>query len=66
MTSNEEKVAIRITELLKDSTLNLDQVGIYVARIKPTYLFSRLGDIVEAADQERDEINERPFHNSFY
>ena len=66
MTSDEEKVAIKITELLKDSTLNLDQVGIYVARIRPTYLFARLGEVVEAGDEEREEQIGRTFYNSFF
>lgn len=66
MISHEEKVAIKITELLKDSTLELDQVGIYVARVRPSYLLTRLGEIVEAADYERDDLNDRPFHNSFF
>lgn len=56
--SDAEKVAEKLLHLTKDSTLDLDQVGIYVGRSQPAYLSQRLGYIVEVAQHERQKEND--------
>ncbi len=50
--SDEEKVAVRISGLLADHRLNLDRVGVYVAREEPSSNYRRLMIVAEAADEE--------------
>ncbi len=50
--SDEEKVAVKITGLLSDHRLNLDRVGLYVAREEPSSNYRRLMIVAEAADEE--------------
>jgi hypothetical protein len=51
--SESEKVAEKLLSLTKDSTLDLEQVGIYLAKSYPAYLSKRLAYIVEVAEEER-------------
>ena len=57
--SEEEKVAERIAKELKDSTMNLDEVGKYLGRMIPSYLLKRLEIVVEAGNVEREGIDLR-------
>lgn len=52
-----EVVAEKLLNLTKDSTLDLEQVGIYLSKSYPSYLTKRLAYIVEVAQQEREGIN---------
>lgn len=52
--SNEEKVAETIAEKLDSSTLNLDEVGRYVARM-PTIYYNRLMVVAESAEWEKEK-----------
>lgn len=63
---DEEKVAEKIANLMKDSTLDLDEVGHYLARIRPNYLHKRLVIIVEAADNETERIYDRANHDPLF
>jgi hypothetical protein len=56
--SREEKVAEKIAQLLDSLTLDLDQVGKYIARFLPTTIYNRLMIIAEAAEWEKEEQNE--------
>jgi hypothetical protein len=56
--SREEKVAEKIAQLLDSLTLDLDQVGKYIARFLPTTIYNRLMIIAEAAEYEKEEQNE--------
>ena len=56
--SREEKVAEKIAQLLDSLTLDLDQVGKYIARFLPTTIYNRLLIIAEAAEYEKEEQNE--------
>ena len=49
----EEKVAIKIGDLVADLRLDLDQVGIYLARHKPSINYNRLQEIADSAYYER-------------
>jgi hypothetical protein len=59
--SDEEKTAVKISDLLSDHRMNLDRVGIYVARLEPSSSYRRLMIVAEAADEEWEERNGR--HN---
>jgi hypothetical protein len=50
--SDEEKVAVKLANLVSDIRLDLDQVGIYVGRQTPATPFNRLKEIIESAEQE--------------
>jgi hypothetical protein len=59
--TDEEKVAVKIGDLLADQRLNLDRIGSYVARTEPSTNYRRLMVVAEAADEEWEEKNGR--HN---
>jgi hypothetical protein len=64
--SNSEKVAEQLANIVKDSTLDLDQVGIYLSRIRPSYLYKRLLIIVESAEAESENEFDRISHNPLF
>ena len=53
--TDEEKVAVKIGDLLADQRLNLDRIGSYVARTEPSTNYRRLMVVAEAADEEWEE-----------
>lgn len=55
--SDEEKTAVKISDLLSDHRMNLDRVGIYVARLEPSSSYRRLMIVAEAADEEWESRN---------
>jgi hypothetical protein len=55
--SYEEKIAEKLANEMKDSTLNLDQVGFYLGRMLPSYLLNRLAVITEAGKYEQEIVN---------
>lgn len=59
--SDEERVAVKISDLIADQRLNLDRIGMYVARTEPSSNYRRLMVIADSADQEWEERNGR--HN---
>jgi hypothetical protein len=61
ITTDEEKVVNAITKLIGHLTIDLDRVGIYLARIAPTIIYNRFMMIAEAAQAEKEEelTNER-------
>jgi hypothetical protein len=52
--SEAEKIAEKMLNLTKDSTLDLEQVGVYLARSHPAYLTKRLEYILEVARDEKE------------
>jgi predicted RNA binding protein with dsRBD fold (UPF0201 family) len=54
--TDEEKVAEAIHKLLSDLRLDLDQVGVYIGRIRPQTSQRRLEIILEAAEEERNGV----------
>lgn len=52
--TDEEKVALKIAGIISDLRLDLDRVGIYLARLKPSIPYRRLQIIAESAEQERE------------
>lgn len=63
--SDEEKTAEKMLNLTKDSTLDLDQIGIYLARSYPEYLVKRLAYIMEVADDERAGLEVQQYDTLF-
>ncbi len=61
ITTDEEKIVNAITKLIGHLTIDLDRVGIYLARIAPTIIYNRFMMIAEAAQAEKEEelTNER-------
>ncbi len=57
--TDEERVAVKIANLLSDHRLNLDRVGLYVARLDPSSSYRRIMIVAEAADEEWEERNGR-------
>lgn len=55
--SHEEKIAEKLANEMKDSTLNLDQVGYHLGRMLPSYLLKRLSIVVEAGEYEMEIQN---------
>lgn len=62
--SEAERVAEKIGNLINNLTLDLDQIGIYVAREGMT-THNRLQIIAEAAEQEREIISGRQYDTLF-
>ena len=60
-TSNEEKVAKRIGTLLSDFHLDLEQVGKYIAVALPHTIYSRIVEVLEASQYNKEvaEYNDR-------
>jgi len=57
--SNEEKVAHAIAKLLDSLSLDLDEVGKYLARFLPNTIYNRLMIIAEAAEWEKENKDEQ-------
>ena len=64
--SDEEKTAEKIANLMKDSTIDLDQVGVYLGRIRPNYLYKRLMLIAEVAEHETEYQDVRHSHDPLF
>ena len=54
LTTKELRVATKISDLVNDLTLDLDQVGIYLAT-NSSITYRRVMEIAEAAKYEREE-----------
>lgn len=57
--SREEQVAGKIADLLSDLRLNLDLVGQYLGRHKPTVNYNRLQEVADSAYYEREKRQAR-------
>lgn len=62
--SKEEKVAVKLSDIVNDYTLDIEEVGKSFARVAPVVSYNRVKDIVEVAELERegklDEFNKLP------
>ncbi len=62
----EEKLAEKMNIMVSDLNLNLEQVGIMVARTLPELTFNRLMVVLESAQFERDKVrNEPKLHHDY-
>jgi hypothetical protein len=60
--TDEAKVAMKIANLIDSVTLDLDRVGIEMARLRPTTHYNRLILIAESAVQEQESQSVRTSH----
>lgn len=60
--TDEEKAALKIAGILSDLRLDLDRVGIYLARLRPSTPYRRLQIVIESAEQEKDSNGIRISH----
>jgi hypothetical protein len=64
--SKEEKIAIRLSDIVNDYTLNLDEVGRHFFRVAPQVSYNRILEIVEIAEHEKEATNDRRHHNPLF
>jgi hypothetical protein len=64
--SKEEKIALKLSDIVNDYTLNLDEVGRYFYRVAPRVSYNRIIDIVEVAEMERENQDVRNHHNPLF
>ena len=64
--TQEEKAAKKLTEIVNDLTLDLDLVGVYLARYEATVLHNRLNVVVESAEYEKEMMNVRSTLNPLF
>jgi hypothetical protein len=62
-TVREEKIASKIAEIISPVDVNLDDVGFYLAQMKPPIHYNRLLIVTESAIAEQERINERTSRN---
>jgi D-alanyl-D-alanine dipeptidase len=64
--TNEEKIAEQIANIVSDVRIDLDQVGMYLARIKPNTPYNRLMLIAESAEWEKEAEYDRQHINPLF
>jgi hypothetical protein len=57
--SREEKIAKRLSELVNDYNLDLNEVGKYFARVSGLVSYNRIREIVLVAEEERELMEAR-------
>lgn len=57
--TQEDKTAQMLVGSVDNLSLDLDEVGVKIARIAPNVLFNRLEVIVESAREEKEKLYER-------
>lgn len=60
--SHEEKVALKLSEIVNDYNLDIEEVGRYLARVAPMVSYNRIVEIVESAEFEKENQNVRRNH----
>jgi hypothetical protein len=65
--SPEEKVANKITLLLSDLTLDLEALGLYIARIAPHIIYRRALEVLEAMEYNKEvqELDRGAYREQF-
>jgi len=64
--TEEERVAKRLSDILSDIRLDLDKIGIYLARGFPNSTIRRLDIVTSSALDEKDNKNERDPENYLF
>jgi hypothetical protein len=64
--TKEEKIARKLSDIVNDYTLNLDEVGKYFYRVAPKVSYNRIAEIIEVAEMERENADVRNHHNPFF
>jgi hypothetical protein len=61
--TKEQKVAIKIGEMVNDVTLDLEEVGKTIANAQPTMTYNRVIILAEAAVEEKENAGVNRIHN---
>ncbi len=64
--TEEEKAAQKLATVVSDVRLDLDEVGIYLARYFPTISYNRLILVAESAEFEKENIDVRHTHEPLF
>lgn len=64
--TDEERVAIRISALISDLRLDIEKVGVYMARTGGNVVNHRLSLLTEVAEQERSNHDIRANHYTLF
>jgi hypothetical protein len=64
--TNEQKIAVKMAQLLDSVSLDLDRVGIEVARLEPKTIYNRLMLVAESAVEEREIDHDRYNQHSLF
>jgi hypothetical protein len=64
--TNEEKVATQMATAVNDLTLDLDQVGVYLARQAEAVSFRRLNIVIDSANNEKKSGEVSIGHNYIF
>jgi hypothetical protein len=62
----EEKTALKLSEIVNDYNLNLDEVGRHFARVAPLVSYNRFIHIIETAEMERENQDVRHSHHPLF
>jgi hypothetical protein len=54
--TDEEKVAVKISNMICDLRLDIERVGIYLARMRPSTTFHRVEVMTEAMQEEKGDV----------
>jgi hypothetical protein len=60
--SKEEKIAIKLSEIVNDYTLDLEEIGRCFYKVAPRVSYNRIVEIVEVAEFEKENANVRHNH----
>ena len=63
--TQEEKVASKLSEIVSDVRLDLEQVGIHLANAEPNLTLRRLNVIMETAEEEKEVIHNERYNPIF-
>jgi hypothetical protein len=64
--SKEEKVALSISRLLSDFSLDLEAIGYYLAKAVPYTVFRRALEVLESAEYNKEVIEYDTRGKSYY
>jgi cell division protein FtsL len=60
--TKEEKIALKLSDIVNDYTLDLEEIGRYFYKVAPRVSYNRIVEIVEVAEMERENQNVRHSH----
>lgn len=64
--TDEERVAKKLAQIVSDVTLDLDQVGVYLATAFPSISYRRLETVISSAEYEREQRDVRNHINPLF
>lgn len=64
--TQEEKIAKQLANIVNDLTIDLDQVGVYLARNSRNVSITRLNEVIESANYEREMSDVRTSHDPLF